>query len=80
MDAQYPFASRDDIWRVIDELKDLHEAQAYQGDRITRLERNQDDNARMKNIWGTSPSPIHTGIGGSIPTGTASCYYHFTSR
>ncbi|CEJ61104.1 hypothetical protein PMG11_09646 [Penicillium brasilianum] len=62
MDAQYPFASRDDIWRVIDELKDLHEAQAFQGDRITRLERHQDDNARMKNIWGSSPSPIHTGI------------------
>ncbi|KAJ5369066.1 uncharacterized protein N7496_008826 [Penicillium cataractarum] len=71
MDAQYPFASRDDIWRVVNDLKDLHEAQAYQGDRITRLERNQEDNARMKSIWGTSPSPIHTGIGGSIPTESA---------
>lgn len=58
MDAQYPFASRDDIWRVFDELKDLHATQFEQGERISRLERRRDEDARLKSVWGPlSPFP-----------------------
>ena len=52
MDAQYPFASRDDIWRVFDELKELHATQFEQAERIARLERRRDEDARMKSVWG----------------------------
>ncbi|KAJ5591506.1 uncharacterized protein N7459_001875 [Penicillium hispanicum] len=67
MDAQYPFASRDDLWRVLDELKDLHITQENQAERISFLERRRDDDARMKSVWGPL-SPFPSSVGGSIPT------------
>ncbi|KAJ5151205.1 uncharacterized protein N7482_010457 [Penicillium canariense] len=70
MDAQYPFASRDDLWRVFDELKELHLAQYSQGERIARLERRRDEDARLKNVWGAPLSPFPTPIGSSIQTET----------
>lgn len=72
MDAQSPFASRDDIWRVLDELKELHLAQFEQGERIARLERRREDDAKLKNVWNAPLSPYPTAIGGPIPTGTVS--------
>ncbi|KAK2783967.1 hypothetical protein FQN53_008888 [Emmonsiellopsis sp. PD_33] len=58
MDAQYPFASREDIWRVQEEVKELYATQAEHHDRISRLERRRDDDARMKNVWAPlSPFP-----------------------
>ncbi|KAJ6124666.1 hypothetical protein N7471_011983 [Penicillium samsonianum] len=58
MDAQYPFASRDDIWRVFDELKELHIAQYEQGERLAQLERRRDDDARLRSPWcPVSPFP-----------------------
>lgn len=56
MDAQYPFASREDIWRVHEEVKELYSTQAEHGDRLARLERSREDNARLKNVWGSLPS------------------------
>lgn len=68
MDAQYPFASRDDIWRVLDELKELQVAQYEQGERLARLERRRDDDARLRSLWGPS-SPFPTLVASSIPAG-----------
>lgn len=68
MDAQYPFASRDDIWRVFDELKELHAAQFEQGERIARLERRRDEDARLRSVWGPL-SPFPSSVGAPIPTG-----------
>ena len=68
MDAQYPFASRDDIWRVFDELKDLHAAQSEQADRLTRLERRKDEDARLRSVWGPL-SPFPTPIGATVTAG-----------
>jgi hypothetical protein len=68
MDAQYPFASRDDIWRVFEELKELHAAQFEQAERIARLERRRDEDARLRSVWGPL-SPFPTSIGGTISTG-----------
>ncbi|KAL3467147.1 hypothetical protein BJX64DRAFT_283873 [Aspergillus heterothallicus] len=67
MDAQYPFASRDDIWRVFEELKELHAAQFEQAERITRLERRRDEDARLKSVWGPL-SPFPSSVGGPVPT------------
>lgn len=71
MDAQYPFASRDDIWRVFDELKDLHVAQFEQAERIAKLERRRDEDARLRSVWGPL-SPFPTTVGGPVPTGMLS--------
>ena len=68
MDAQYPFASRDDIWRVLDELKEIQVAQYEQGERIARLERRRDDDARLKSLWGPT-SPFPTLVAGTVPAG-----------
>ncbi|KAL2872570.1 uncharacterized protein BJX67DRAFT_12911 [Aspergillus lucknowensis] len=67
MDAQYPFASRDDIWRVFEELKELHAAQFEQAERIARLERRRDEDARLKSVWGPL-SPFPSSVGGTVPT------------
>lgn len=76
MDAQYPFASRDDIWRVFEELKELHAAQFEQAERIARLERRRDEDARLRSVWGP-PSPFPTSIGGTIPTGAFLVLYAY---
>ncbi|OKL61045.1 hypothetical protein UA08_03605 [Talaromyces atroroseus] len=58
MDAQYPFASREDIWRVFEEVKDLYSTQLEHGERLARLERRREDDARLKSVWGPiSPFP-----------------------
>ncbi|EEQ31604.1 hypothetical protein McanMca71_006095 [Microsporum canis] len=57
MDAQYPFATREDIWRVHEEVKDLCATQAEHSERLAKLERRKEDDAKMKSLW--SPfSPI----------------------
>ena len=76
MDAQYPFASRDDIWRVFQELRDVQTTQLEQSERIGQLERRRDEDARLRSVWGPlSPFPTSVGmtlpssIGGMVQTG-----------
>lgn len=68
MDAQYPFASRDDIWRVLEELKELQVAQFDQAERLARLERRRDGEMRLKSLW-SPQSPFPPSVGGSIAPG-----------
>ncbi|KKK14001.1 hypothetical protein P175DRAFT_0534280 [Aspergillus ochraceoroseus IBT 24754] len=65
MDAQYPFASRDDIWRVFEELKELHATQYDQAERIARLERRRDEDARLRSVWGPL-SPFPSSVAGTV--------------
>jgi hypothetical protein len=73
MDAQYPFASRDDIWRVFEELKEIHAAQFEQAERIARLERRRDEDAKLRSVWGPL-SPFASSVPGAIPTGVLSLF------
>jgi hypothetical protein len=66
MDAQYPFASRDDIWRVFEELKDLQISHIAQGERLAQLERRRDEDARLRSPWGPT-SPFPSSVGTSAP-------------
>ncbi|KAJ5485638.1 hypothetical protein N7539_005626 [Penicillium diatomitis] len=66
MDAQYPFATRDDLWRVFNELKGLHVRQFEQSERIARLERDREEHTRLKNVWASSLSPLHSAASGPI--------------
>ncbi|EFQ99193.1 hypothetical protein MGYG_02207 [Nannizzia gypsea CBS 118893] len=64
MDAQYPFATREDIWRVHEEVKDLCATQAEHAERLAKLERRKEDDAKMKSLWSPfSPIPSSAGHG-----------------
>ena len=59
MDPQsVAFVPHSDSWRLCNDLLRLQQVQADHTDRLLRLERRQDDDARMKSVWGaTSPFP-----------------------
>ena len=55
MDPQsVAFQPRDDFWRFQSEMLRVQEHQAELADRVARLERKQEDDSRLKNVWGTS--------------------------
>ncbi|KAK8235495.1 hypothetical protein HDK90DRAFT_414527 [Phyllosticta capitalensis] len=65
MDPQsIPFTPRDDIWRFHSEMLRVQQTQAEHSDRLSRLERRQDEDARVKSVWGTS-SPFPSVLGGT---------------
>ncbi|KAK7514653.1 uncharacterized protein IWZ02DRAFT_181811 [Phyllosticta citriasiana] len=65
MDPQsIPFTPRDDIWRFHSEMLRVQQTQAEHADRLSRLERRQDEDARVKSVWGTS-SPFPSVLGGT---------------
>ncbi|KAG9556562.1 UCH-domain-containing protein, partial [Aureobasidium melanogenum] len=59
MDPQsVAFVPHSDSWRLCNDLLRLQQVQQDHTDRLLRLERRQDDDARMKSVWGaTSPFP-----------------------
>ena len=58
MDSQLGLASKEDLWRLQNEMKNVYATQAEHSDRLSRLERRQDDDNRMKSVWGNqSPFP-----------------------
>ena len=65
MDPNLAFHPRDDIWRLQTDMKAVFATQIDHSDRLLRLERRQDEDFRMKSVWGTS-SPF-PGILSSTP-------------
>jgi ubiquitin carboxyl-terminal hydrolase 4/11/15 len=69
MDPQsLAFQPRDDVWRFQDEMLRVQQGQAELSDRVSRLERQRDDDSRLKNVWGTS-SPFPSVLGGTPQQG-----------
>ncbi|KAH7063822.1 hypothetical protein BKA63DRAFT_183397 [Paraphoma chrysanthemicola] len=65
MDPQtLAFQPREDIWRFQDEMLRVQQSQAELSERVTRLERQREDDSRLKNVWGTS-SPFPSVLGGT---------------
>ncbi|KAI4158235.1 MAG: hypothetical protein LQ342_007646 [Letrouitia transgressa] len=58
------FASRDDIWRLQNEMKNVYATQAEHADRLMRLERRNEDDVRVKSVWG-GQSPFPTTLSGT---------------
>jgi hypothetical protein len=57
MDSQFP-ATRDDLYNVHMDLKQVQAVQTNLADRILRLEKRQADDAALKSVWGNgSPFP-----------------------
>lgn len=77
MDAQYPFASREDIWRVQEEVRDLYITQVEHGERLTRLERKKDDDVKIKSLWGL-PSPLPFSVSNGSLHGSCPLAVHLT--
>lgn len=67
------FRPRDDAWRFAGEIQGemlhIQQSQAELDDRVSRLERRHDEDARLKNVWGTS-SPFPSVLGGTPQQGT----------
>ena len=58
MDPQFGLASKDDLWRLQNEMKNVYATQAEHADRLMRLEQRSDSDTRLKSVWGSqSPFP-----------------------
>ncbi|KAL8990482.1 MAG: hypothetical protein Q9177_000876 [Variospora cf. flavescens] len=58
MDSQSQLASREDVWRLQNEMKNVYATQAEHADRLARLERHHTEESRVKSVWGNhSPFP-----------------------
>ncbi|KAF2086449.1 hypothetical protein K490DRAFT_44301, partial [Saccharata proteae CBS 121410] len=65
MDPQsLPFTPREDIWRFQSEMLRVQQTQAEHAERLVRLERRQDEDARVKSVWGAG-SPFPSVLGGT---------------
>ena len=68
MDSQIQIASRNDIWRLENEMKNVYATQAEHADRLMRLERRNEDDGRLKSVWG-SQSPFPATVNGTPQQG-----------
>jgi ubiquitin carboxyl-terminal hydrolase 4/11/15 len=68
MEAQFAFASRDDLWRLQNEIKGVYTMQTEHSERISRLERRQEEDSRLRSVWG-SGSPFPSILGGTPQQG-----------
>ncbi|OCK78431.1 hypothetical protein K432DRAFT_301974 [Lepidopterella palustris CBS 459.81] len=65
MDPQsLAFTPRDDFWRFQSEMLRVQQTQADLSERLARVERRQDEDARVKSVWGTS-SPFPSVLSGT---------------
>ena len=69
MDPQFALVSREDIWRLHEDMKTVQSVQGEHSDRLARLERRQEDDARLKSVWGAS-SPFPSVLSGTPQQGT----------
>ena len=53
MDPHFGLASKEDLWRLQTEMRNIHATQAEHADRIMRLEQRPDSDTRLKSPWGT---------------------------
>ncbi|KAI9838741.1 MAG: hypothetical protein M1838_004533 [Thelocarpon superellum] len=64
MDPPFAYVSREELWRLVEEMKTVHAVQGDHAERLGRLERRQEDDARLKSVWGTS-SPFPSVLSGT---------------
>jgi len=63
-----PYGTNNDTWRLQTDVTRLQQTQAEHAERLARLERRQDDEARVKSVWGTS-SPFPSVLSGTPQQG-----------
>lgn len=68
MDPQFGLASKDDLWRLQNEMKNVYSTQAEHADRLMRLEQRSENDTRLKSVWGTQ-SPFTSVLNGTPQQG-----------
>jgi hypothetical protein len=63
-----PYSNNNESWRSQSDIVRVQQVQAEHGERIARLERRQEDDARMKSVWGQS-SPFPSVLSGTLQQG-----------
>ena len=69
MDPQFGLASKDDLWRLQNEMKNMYATQAEHADRLVRLEQRSDSDTRLKSVWGGTQSPFPSVLNGTPQQG-----------
>ncbi|KAK4561652.1 hypothetical protein LTR86_004331 [Recurvomyces mirabilis] len=59
-----PYSTNTDTWKLQTDVVRVQQVQAEHADRIARLERRQDEDARVKSVWGSS-SPFPSVLSGT---------------
>ncbi|KAJ4294106.1 hypothetical protein N0V90_007796 [Kalmusia sp. IMI 367209] len=70
------FQPRDDLWRIQDDMFRVHQTQADLSERVSRLERRNEEDLRLKNVWRTS-SPFPSVLGVPLQQPTADRFSNF---
>lgn len=69
MDPQsVAFTPQTDVWRIHSEMIRVQQTQADHGERLSRLERRQEEDARVRSVWGSS-SPFPGVLSGTPQQG-----------
>ena len=63
-----PYNNSQDSWRLQADVARLQQVQQEHSERLARLERKQDDDARIKSVWGNS-SPFPSVLSGTPQQG-----------
>ena len=63
-----PYSTNHDNWRLQSDVVRIQQVQSEHSERIARLERRQDEDARMKSVWGNS-SPFPSVLSGTPQQG-----------
>jgi hypothetical protein len=63
-----PYSTNHDNWRLHSDVVRIQQVQSEHSERIARLERRQDEDARMKSVWGNS-SPFPSVLSGTPQQG-----------
>ena len=63
-------STNSDIWGLRSDMAKVQEVQVEHADRIARLERKQDEDVRVKSVWGNQ-SPFPSLLGGTPQQGTS---------
>lgn len=66
-----PYSSNNDTWRLQSEVARVQQVQVEHAERLARLERRQDEDARVKSVWGNS-SPFPSVLSGTPQQGKES--------
>lgn len=61
-----PYSSNNDTWRLQSDVARIQQVQHEHSERIARIERRQDEDARMKSVWGSN-SPFPSVLSGGTP-------------
>ncbi|KAK5174695.1 uncharacterized protein LTR77_001777 [Saxophila tyrrhenica] len=61
-----PYSSNNDTWRLQTDVARVQQVQAEHTERIARLEKKHEEDARMKSVWGSN-SPFPSVLSGGTP-------------